>query len=225
MDGKTERLTVEQNAAQSAQNKAARLGSGEHEAKPAREQGATEDDVQAIKHLRPVPDPPNRLELLFREHHEHVFRAAYRITGSASDAEDVLQTVFLRLARREDEPNLEPSPGGYLHRAAVNAALDLVRSRSRIRSVPIEDVAPVLPVDSGSDPETIRAQSETQMMVRQSLGCLGSTAAEMVALKYFEGLGNNEIAQLLGTSQMVVAVTLHRARTRLRKEIGKLLEA
>jgi RNA polymerase sigma-70 factor (ECF subfamily) len=47
----------------------------------------------------------------------------------------------------------------------------------------------------------------------------------MVALKYFEGLGNTEIAELLGTSQMVVAVTLHRARTRLKKEIRKYLEA
>ena len=100
-----------------------------------------------------------------------------------------------------------------------------MRSRSRIRSVAIDDVAPVLAGDPGSDPERQRAEAELRLKVRQSLGCLGSKAAEMVALKYFEDLGNNEIAQLLGTSQMVVAVTLHRARTRLRKEIGKLLEA
>jgi RNA polymerase sigma-70 factor (ECF subfamily) len=184
-----------------------------------------EDDVHAAKHLRPVPNPPGHLETLFREHQEQVFRAAYRITGSAADAEDVLQTVFLRLARRKEEPDLSPSPGGYLHRAAVNAALDLMRSRSRVRHVPIEEVAPVLPESSEMDPETTRASRELQMQVRQSLACLGGRAAEMVALKYFEGLANTEIATLLGTSQMVVAVTLHRARTRLKKEIRKYLEA
>ena len=184
-----------------------------------------EDDVTAVTHLRPVPNPPSELEALFQEHHEQVFRAAYRITGSASDAEDVLQTVFLRLAKRKETPDLSPSPGGYLHRAAVNAALDLMRSRSRFRSVPIEDVAPVLAETSNLDPESRRVEAELQMQVRQSLTCLGPRAAEMVSLKYFEGLGNTEIAKLLGTSQMVVAVTLHRARTRLRKEIAKVLEA
>jgi RNA polymerase sigma-70 factor (ECF subfamily) len=189
------------------------------------EREVMEENVAAVKHLRPVPDPPGELELLFREHHEHVFRAAYRITGSVSDAEDVLQTVFLRLAKRSETPDLSPSPGGYLHRAAVNAALDLMRSRARFRSVPIEEVAPVLAEGSGRDPESRRAEVELQTQVRQSLTCLGTTAAEMVALKYFEGLANTEIAKLLGTSQMVVAVTLHRARTRLRKEIGRYLEA
>ena len=72
-----------------------------------------------------------------------MFQAAYRISGSSSDAEDVLQTVFLRLLRRGDGsageglPRLEPNPEGYLHRAAVNAALDLVRARARARSVPV----------------------------------------------------------------------------------------
>ncbi len=45
----------------------------------------------------------------------------------------------------------------------------------------------------------------------------------MFALRYFEGLGNREIAELLGTSQGVVAVLLHRTRARLRKELAALL--
>src|SRR6266498_2708990 len=63
-----------------------------------------EDTVQAAaKKLRLVTEPPNssqtELETLFQSHHDRVFRSAYRITGSAADAEDVLQTVFLRLVR------------------------------------------------------------------------------------------------------------------------------
>src|SRR5690242_11919667 len=97
-----------------------------------------EENVQAVKHLRPVLNPPQELDLLFTEHHDHVFRAAYRVTGNPVDAEDVLQTVFLRLARRKDKLDLSPNPGSYLHRAAVNASLDLLRSRIRSRSVSFE---------------------------------------------------------------------------------------
>ncbi|MBZ5583901.1 MAG: FecR domain-containing protein, partial [Acidobacteriia bacterium] len=75
--------------------------------------------------------PAADLEAVFRENHAMVFRAAYRITGNANDAEDVLQTVFLRLLKRE--PSSEPIENmvSFLHRAAVNAALDLVRPRLR----------------------------------------------------------------------------------------------
>ena len=55
------------------------------------------------------------------------------------------------------------------------------------------------------------------------LKCAKDRAAEVFALRYLEGLSNPQIASLLGTSQAVVAVTLHRTRGRLRKEIRPLL--
>jgi len=183
-----------------------------------------EERVQAVKHLRAVPSPPDEIESLFREHHDHVFRAAYRVTGSAVDAEDVLQTVFLRLVRRKDKVDLSPSPGSYLHRAAVNASLDLLRSRTRSRSVSIEEVAFDAPQSSEPTPETQHVDREFQDQIRRSIATLGPKAAEIVVLKYFEGHSNLEIAEMLGTSQMVIGVLLHRARARLRKEIAKFME-
>lgn len=166
------------------------------------------------------------LESLFREHHDRIFRAAYRITGSVVDAEDVLQTVFLRLSRRsvKETINLEPSPASYLHRAAVNASLDLMRQRGRTDSVSIDDVAPVLSANTRLNPETQRASNELRTKVRRAISKLGEKSAEMFVLKYFEGYGNNEIAEQMGTSAMVVGVLLHRARARVKKEIGDLLE-
>src|ERR1017187_9073724 len=69
------------------------------------EQQGRKDNVEATAQLDSVqtaplqPAPPADLDLIFR-HHSTVFRAAYRVTGNASDAEDVLQTVFMRLLRR-----------------------------------------------------------------------------------------------------------------------------
>jgi RNA polymerase sigma factor (sigma-70 family) len=183
-----------------------------------------EELVQAaVTHLKPMPEPPKELERLFREHNELVFRTAYRVTGRAEDAEDVLQTVFLRLARRE-VVDLAPSPASYLHRAAVNAALDLVRSRTSSRSVALDDMVDDLPERSSLSPEARQQDRELRKLIQQAVGRLGASAAEMFVLRYFEGYGNSEIAELLGTSQMVVAVTLHRSRARLRKEIGSYLE-
>ncbi|MBL8168531.1 MAG: sigma-70 family RNA polymerase sigma factor [Acidobacteria bacterium] len=168
------------------------------------------------------PASAQELESLFREHHDRVFRTAYRITGSVVDAEDVLQTVFLRLSRRSDI-NLEPNPASYLHRAAINASLDLLRQRVRTDSVPLDDVAPLLTANSGS-PESQHKGRELRGVIRQALGKLSEKSAEMFALKYFEGYDNQEIAARMGTSAMVVGVLLHRARTRVKKDLGDFLE-
>src|SRR3954471_13735478 len=85
----------------------------------------------AVYDQSPLTSPPGALEALFREHHGSVYRAAYRITGDAMDAEDVLQTVFTRLLRREEESGLAEIAGSYLHRSPVNTALDLMRRRKR----------------------------------------------------------------------------------------------
>ena len=183
-----------------------------------------EERVQAVKHLRAVPSPHDEVEALFREHYDHVYRAAYRVTGNAVDAEDVLQTVFLRLVRRKEKVDLSPSPGSYLHRAAVNASLDLLRSRTRSRSVSLEEVTFDAPHSSEPSPEAQHVDRELQNQIRRSIATLGPKAAEIVVLKYFEGHSNLEIAEMLGTSQMVIGVLLHRARTRLRKEIAKFME-
>ena len=79
----------------------------------------------AVRTLRPVPNPPGELETLFRAHHDRVFRTAHRITGSSADAEDVLQTIFLRLVKSRESHDLSQNPEAYLSRAAINASLDL----------------------------------------------------------------------------------------------------
>jgi RNA polymerase sigma-70 factor (ECF subfamily) len=182
--------------------------------------------LAAATNLQTIPDPPPppELETLFREHYDQIFRTAYRVTGSPVDAEDVLQTVFLRLMRREGELDLQPNPAGYLLRAAINASLDIMRGRTRSKSVALDDVAAEQLESSFVSPETEQQDRELRALVQEAIAKLGPKAAEMFVLRYYEGYGNREIAEMLGTSQMVVGVMLHRSRTRLRKEIGQYLE-
>src|SRR5690349_24528009 len=66
---------------------------------------------------------------LYERHYEAVFRAALRVTGNPADAEDVLQTVFVRVLARAGEVEDAALPAAYFKRAAVNAAVDVLRRR------------------------------------------------------------------------------------------------
>jgi RNA polymerase sigma-70 factor, ECF subfamily len=155
---------------------------------------------------------------IYREHHERVFRAAYRVTGNATDAEDVLQTVFLRLLRLDRGTLVAEGLPSYLHRAAVNAALDVARRRATLRAAPLEDAEPIR--DRAPEPDRGAESRETREVLRRALLTLSPRAAEMFCLRYLEGYTNREIARMLDASWSTVAVTLHRARARLRAEIA-----
>jgi RNA polymerase sigma-70 factor (ECF subfamily) len=167
----------------------------------------------------PAPD----LERMFREHHGLVFRAAYRVTGNANDAEDVLQTVFLRMIKRD--PDAEPvgNMASFLHRSAVNAALDLMRARQNVRNIPLDELEPVLAEPAHRSPERAHAAGEIREWLRGALARLNPRIAQMFTLRFFEGKDNPEIARLLNTTPGTVAVTLSRTRDRLEKEFQAYL--
>ena len=157
---------------------------------------------------------PSEFERVFQAYHGLVFRTAYRITGNAADAEDVSQTVFLRLFRRSTGAsaleNLE-NEESYLRRAAINAALDVIRSRQSDRTVELVDM-PAEPAreDTG----------DLRRALGRALAQLKPRPAEIFALRFLEGFSNLEIARMLDISQVRVAVIVHRTRLQLRKELS-----
>jgi RNA polymerase sigma-70 factor (ECF subfamily) len=162
----------------------------------------------------PVIAIPHELERAFKAHYGLVFRTAYRITGNAADAEDASQTVFLRLFRRAAQAEPLENEESYLRRAAINAGLDVIRSRQSERTVELVDVP-----DRGSDHESY----DLRRALGRALGSLKPRSAEIFALRFLEGFDNPEIARMLGISQVLVAVIVHRTRQQLRKELGKYL--
>src|SRR5262245_65031154 len=80
---------------------------------------------------KPTSEDPREFEGLFREHYLLVYRTACVVTGSPEDAEDVLQTIFLRLMRRSAPPDLAKNAKGYFYKAAVHLSLDTIRVRQR----------------------------------------------------------------------------------------------
>jgi RNA polymerase sigma-70 factor, ECF subfamily len=143
-----------------------------------------------------------------------VFRTAYRITGNAADAEDVLQTVFLRLVRRTEESDGVENEESYLRRAAINASLDVIRSRQANPTLELVDTPA-----RRNDGEI----TELRQALGRALSTLQPRAAEIFTLRFIEGMSNLEIARMLGISQVLVAVTVYRTRQQLRKQLATYL--
>jgi RNA polymerase sigma-70 factor (ECF subfamily) len=162
----------------------------------------------------PAISVPDELEQAFRAQHRLVFRTAYRVTGNAADAEDVLQTVFLRLLRRDYHSDRLENPESYLRRAAVNAALDVIRSRQTDATIPLSDETP-----ARMQPDV----SSLRQTLARAIAQLKPRPAEIFTLRFIEGLSNQEIAEMLGISQVLVAVIVHRTRQQLRKRLRPYL--
>jgi RNA polymerase sigma factor (sigma-70 family) len=140
-----------------------------------------------------------------------VFRTAYRITGNAADAEDAVQTIFLRLLRQNASAMSPGQEESYLRRAAVNASLDVLRQRQASRTLPLHEAA-------GSTGHSV-VDADLKDCLRRAMEKLSERSAEIFALRYFEEFDNRRIAEALSISQVLVAVSLHRTRRQLQKEI------
>lgn len=148
---------------------------------------------------------------IFNEHAKLVYRTAYGVTGRHEDAEDVLQTIFLRLVRRQFLPDLTKNPKAYLYRAAVNLSLDTIQSRSRL--VLVEDVNHFEIVST----EKPGVDDELHRRLYEAIAQLKPESAHILILRYIHDFSDAEIARTLGVSRGTIALRLFRSRARLKK--------
>jgi RNA polymerase sigma factor (sigma-70 family) len=150
-------------------------------------------------------------EAIFREHYGLVHATAYGVLGGSADADDVVQTVFMRLVRRGIPPKFQRSAKAYLYRSAVNESLNIIRFRRRHPTTELEHA-------EISRDESISLQAETiHRRLYEAIGELNSKAAEILILRYVHEYSDREIAKLLGTSRGTIAVSLYRSRAHLKK--------
>ena len=166
-----------------------------------------------IAALRQGQALPQEFEELFLEHCQMVHRTAYAITGHRQDAEDVLQSLFVNLLQRGVTPEVRQHPARYLHRAAVNLSLNVLRTRKRRRLVGIDTLE--IPT-AGDVPEDVRERDEQHERLMEAMASLKPRALEILLLHYKHDYSDAQIAALLGTSRGTIAVALFRIRARLR---------
>jgi RNA polymerase sigma-70 factor (ECF subfamily) len=155
---------------------------------------------------------PTGFAELYERHYTTVYRAALRITGNSADAEDVLQTVFLRILNQSGRANLSDLGRAYFRRAGVNAALDLLRRRVSHGESRFDDVSRTTAVET---------RPLLKERLRRAIATLEQDHAILFVLRYVEGLSNGELAEMFGLDKNSIAVRLHRIRQRLQAEMER----
>ena len=175
---------------------------------PARSKGVGEAAITAT-------GTPQTAELdferLYRSNRDDVYAYAAGLLRDRGIAEDVTAAAFERAYRKRARfDSRRGSPRAWLFGIARNAALDELRRRGRLAELSND------PVDAAGvqgDDE----RSELRLVLAAALATLSGAERELIALKFFAGLSNQEIARVIGTSESNAGTRLHRAVTKLRE--------
>jgi RNA polymerase sigma factor (sigma-70 family) len=154
-------------------------------------------------------------EQLYRSSRDDVYAYAAGLLRDPSAAEEVTATAFERAyrKRRRFDPT-RGEPRAWLFGIARNAALDELRRRGRqaeLAAEPLDEARP----DAADSFE----RSERRLALDAALARLSGAERELIALKFFAGLGNAEIAAVLGVSESNAGTKLHRAMAKLREVV------
>ena len=145
---------------------------------------------------------------LFTQYGDDVFRLAYTYLGNRTDAEDICQSVFLRLMEKLPQLN-SGKEKAWLLKCTVNAWKNLKKSFWRRNVQSLED--------------TISFRESQDREIHDVVRRLPPTYRAVIHLYYFEGYDQGEIAHILGISRTAVQTRMSRARTILKKEL-KIIE-
>lgn len=167
-------------------------------------------------------------EALIARHHTQLYRVAYRMTGSADDAEDLLQEALIEAYR--DFHKFRPGTrfDRWVLRIMTHTYIDSQRKR-RVNAVWSLDSPPegmdaeYLLADGSGDPAQVMEQEGLEEPVQRALDALSSEHRAVVVLSDVEGLSYDEIAAALGVPVGTVRSRLHRARERMRQMLAPAL--
>lgn len=156
-------------------------------------------------------------ERLVREYSDLVLRLSYTYLGSTQDAEDVCQTVFLKLITASPSFSSREHEKAWVIRVAANVCKDLLKSAHRQRTSSLE----AFEERGGFCSEKWEEPFSDDSPVAQAVQQLPVEQREAVYQYYYEGYPINDIARITGSSPAAVAKRLSRARETLRKTLGR----
>lgn len=145
-----------------------------------------------------------------RTYGDTIYRVAYHALDNPQDAEDVMQTVLLRLYECKKDFESEEHVKHWILRVAVNESRRLLRSFWRRTSVPMEEWQESAVLEDPAKAEVLEAVMALEPKYRLA-----------VYLYYYEGLSVAETAAAMKANVSTVQTWLLRARARLRKELSE----
>jgi RNA polymerase sigma-70 factor (ECF subfamily) len=154
-------------------------------------------------------------EEVYRAHAGRLYNLVFRMAGSAHDAEDLLQEIFLHAHRKMGSFRGDSSLGTWLYRLAVNHCLDVLRGRQ----AKMTRVTDSLDEEGAAEPAAVSPMVPTavsRLDLERAIARLPAGCRVAFVLHDVEGFEHNEIAKMLGVSEGTSKSQVHKARMKLR---------
>jgi len=158
------------------------------------------------------------LKKIFDAYYPDLVARIFRIIPDPDACQDIAQDVIVELWNRRDSLEIHSSLGGYLNKAAVNRALNYIKSRNRN----VIDASAELPDSADvSDINMVSAEhnEELESRLHDAIGKLPERCRAVFALSRFEGLSHKEIAERLGISVKTIENQITKAMKLLRESL------
>jgi RNA polymerase sigma-70 factor (ECF subfamily) len=159
-------------------------------------------------------------ELIYRTHAGRLYSVACRMLGNPTDAEDLLQDIFLAAHRKLESFRGESALGTWLYRLATNLCLDHLRSRAaktgQVTS-PLDDE----PSLADSSSHRLAERTVARMDLERAVAQLPEGCRAAFVLHDVQGLEHREVAEVLGIAEGTSKSQVHKARMRLRAILGR----
>ena len=156
---------------------------------------------------------------LVARYQKPIFNAAFRVVGSASDAADVTQTVFLRIVERLDDYDAKYKFFSWIYRIAINEAIDLLRRNQR--EEPLDDDDDFELPESAS-PEWRYESRELCDRVQRALMTMTTDHRIVLTMRLFSELSYQEIGAILAIDEKTVKSRIFEARLRMATQLADL---
>ena len=159
-------------------------------------------------------------EELYRQHARRLFSLVFRMTGSAEDAEDLLQEVFLQAHRKLAGFRGESTLGTWLYRLTMNQCLDHLRGRLAKMDRSTES----LDVEDAFEPAAhlpIVPAAVTRVDLERAIAALPEGYRAAFLLHDVEGFEHREVAKILGVAEGTSKSQVHKARMKLRAMLSQ----
>ncbi len=176
-------------------------------------------DEQLVREIRSGSSVA--FETLMRRYERLVFRVAYGFTGDHESAMDVTQNTFLKVHTRLSTWRWGGSFRGWLSRIAANEAISWTRARRRRSTAELNED---LLLDPQPVPEARVGELETRETLVRALGALNPKQRLAVVLRYFQGMGQAEIAETLGCSEGTARTMVFRGLRKMRAVMAPTTE-
>jgi len=189
-------------------------------------------DAMAVE--RTLAGDRDAYRVLVERYSLYLYRLAYRMTGNAHDAEEVVQEAFLRAYQSLSQFAGNSNFGTWVYRIAANYAIDRLRQRNveearqALPSRPTEDGTEVdtmaMIKDPSASPEHLASSAELAAKMQQALESLTPAERTAIVMRHWEGCAIEEIAAVLKSNSNATKNTVFRAVAKLRKALEPFAE-